>query len=137
MIKGMIIIMFVLELAIDICIFITSISLVTGALLSHFLAEPVYISSVTVARDLATIESCRSEQDVTDRPSAIWTDSEQGFGAPDWTHRTQVVITSTMPESKDFTSDALTRALYSRLEPLGILLSLPYKLNAVSKHSHC
>ncbi|KAG0580488.1 hypothetical protein KC19_4G177000 [Ceratodon purpureus] len=100
-----------------------------GALLSHFLSEPIYLSSVTVASDLATIESCRSEQDITDRTSAIWTDSEQGFGAPDWTQKNQLLMTSTTLELKDFTSDALTRAIHSRLVSLGTMLSLPYKLN--------
>ena len=110
---------------------------VSGALLSHFLSEPIYLSSVTVASDLATIESCRSEQDITDRTSAIWTDSEQGFGAPDWTQKNRLLMTSTTLELKDFTSDALTRAIHSRLVSLGTMLSLPYKLNVVSNYSHC
>lgn len=106
-----------------------------GALLSHFLAEPVYLSSVTVASDLATIEICRSEHDFTDRPSAIWTDSEQGFGAPDWTEKNHLLMASTKLELKDFTFDALARAVSGRLAPLGQLLSLPYTLNVVSGNS--
>lgn len=106
-----------------------------GALLSHFLGEPIYLSSVTVASDLATIESCRSEQQCTDRPSAIWTDSEQGFGAPDWTGKNDLLMTSTTLEFKDITLDAINRAVFGRLAPLGQLLSLPYMLNLVSGNS--
>jgi len=106
-----------------------------GALLSHFLSEPIYLSSVTVASDSATIEICRSEQDITDRPSAIWTDTEQGFGAPDWTRQNHLLMTSTTLEFKDFTFDALARAFSGRLAPLGQLLSLPYTLNVVSGNS--
>jgi hypothetical protein len=110
-------------------------SLEAGALLSHFLAEPIYLSSVTVASDSATIEICKSKQDITDRPSAIWTDSEQGFGAPDWTGKNHLLMTSATLEFKDCTFDALARAVSGRLAPLSQLLSLPYRLNVVSGNS--
>lgn len=106
-----------------------------GALLSHFLVEPIYLSSVTLASDSATIEICKSEQDITDRPSAIWTDSEQGFGAPGWTGKNHLLMTSTASEFKDSTFDALARAISGRLATLGQLLSLPYTLNVVSGNS--
>jgi hypothetical protein len=86
-----------------------------------------------VASDLATIESYKSVQEISDRPSAIWTDSEQGFGAPDWTQRNLLLMTSTMLAWKDSTFDGLTRTIYNQLVPLGMLLSLPCKLNVVSK----
>lgn len=110
---------------------------VVGALLSHLIAAPIYLSSVTVASGSAALEICRPEQDFTDRPSAIWTDSEQGFGAPNWTEENQLSMTATTLEAKDFTFDAIARAVSGRLAPLGQLLSQPYSLNVVSGNSHC
>lgn len=103
-----------------------------GALLSHFLATPIYLSSVTVAGDPATNEGCRSVEGSADRPAAVWTDSEQGFGAPGWAqeyHRPQ----SPLAQTSKIAMKALTRALYSRLIPLEMLLLSPYKLHMVSR----
>lgn len=103
-----------------------------GALLSHFLATPIYLSSVTVAGDPAANEGCRSVEGSADRPAAVWTDSEQGFGAPGWAqeyHRPQ----SPLAQTSKIALKALTRALYSRLIPLEMLLLSPYKLHMVSR----
>lgn len=99
-----------------------------GALLSHFLAGPIYLSSVTVASDSTIFESCRLGQDTTDQPSAIWTDTEQGYGAPAWTPMGQS-LTPFPSEEEGSIFEALKRAISSRLIPLGELLSLPYTVN--------
>lgn len=103
-----------------------------GALLSHFLATPIYLSSITVAGDPAAIEECRSVEDSADRPTAVWTDSEQGFGAPGWAHEC-LLPQSPLAQTSKISMKALTRALYSRLIPLEMLLLSPYKLHMVSR----
>lgn len=109
--------------------------LVAGALLSHFLAGPIYLSSVTVASDSTIFESCRLGQDTTDQPSAIWTDTEQGYGAPAWTPMGQS-LTPFPSEEEGSIFEALKRAISSRLIPLGELLSLPYTVNEVGGGSY-
>lgn len=103
-----------------------------GALLSHFLATPIYLSSITVAGDPAAIEECRSVEDSADWPAAVWTDSEQGFGAPGWAQE-YLLPQSLLAQTSKIAMKALTRALYSRLIPLEMLLLSPYKLHMVSR----
>lgn len=106
-----------------------SLSRFAGALLSHFLAEPIYCSSVTVSANLATINS---DQDIAWRPTTRPLDEEKEVLVQG------VTVNSVQPGDmaallqKEMATSALKRALYSRLLPLRNQFIPPYKLNLVS-----